>query len=356
MYDHMKINRKIILHRNILLFIFSVILAASCGQKNNNKTIDEEEKPVVKIITAEEVKFNDTFEFTGTCYANREANVGSSLPGKVEKIHYRTGKSVRKGDLLVSMSSEMLILAEVEYRTLEKDYDRVSRLREKGSISEQDYDHVKAKFDAAKAKYDLMKKNTQILAPFDGIVTDLIVQEGENFMFAPSLDFNFSMTSGILKLMQIDPVIVRFSINEKLISQIKTGQEVVVRFDAWPDKSYKGKISVIHPRFNTITRSTEAEVTISNPNSELKPGMFARVIMSGIEKSGCSIPISAIITKKGMEYVWTEVDGKAYLKEIERLAMKNEDAIVLGIDPGTHVITSRKSQLSEGIPVIISNQ
>lgn len=156
--------------------------------------------------------------------------------------------------------------------------------------------------------------------------------------------------------MQIDPIIVRFSLNEKLISQVKTGKEVIVKCDAWPDKSYKGKISLIHPRFNTMTRSTEVEVTISNSNSELKPGMFARVFLSGIEKSGCSIPISSIITRKEKEYVWTEVDGKAHLNEIERLAMHKEEAIVTGISPGTKVIISRKSQLVEGTPVILSNQ
>ncbi len=352
----MKINKTRNKRNYTYLLILSVIFNASCGSNNQNNDNVEEESIIVNVVSAEESVFTDIFEFPGTCFANREANVGSSLPGKVEKIHYRTGKQVRKGDLLVSMSSEMLVLTEVEYRTLEKDFERVTRLKEKGSISEQDYDHIKAKYDAAKAKYELMRKNTQISAPFDGIITDIIVQEGENFMFAPSLDLNFSMTSGIVKLMQINPVIVRFSVNEKLISQIKTGKEVVVKCDAWPDKPFEGKISLIHPRFNTMTRSTDVDVTVPNPHSEIKPGMSARIFLSGIEKTGSSIPLSAIISRQAKEYVWTAKDGKAYLHEVERMAMRKEEAIVTGIDPGTIVITSRKSQLTEGASVTISNQ
>jgi membrane fusion protein, multidrug efflux system len=249
-----------------------------------------------------------------------------------------------------------LILSEVEFKTLEKDFERVSRLMEKNSISEQDFDHVKAKYEASKAKYDLMKKNTEITAPFDGIVSDIIVQEGENYLFAPSLDMNFSMTSGIVKIMQINPIIVRFPINEKLISQIQTGQKVTVLFDAWPDKTFSGNISLIYPIFNTMTRTTDVEVKINNSSSELKPGMFARVYMKGIQTSGCSVPITSIITRKGKEFVWTEANNKARLVEIQRIAMNGEQAFVTGITPGTQIIITKKSQLADGMPVKVKNQ
>ncbi len=338
----------------ILLFCLSLF---SCKEKKNSGGNEEKNNILtVKVDTVTESTYSDELEFSGTCFANREANVGSSLPGKVEKIHYRPGQSIKQGALLVSMSSEMLILSEVEYKTLEKDFERVSRLREKGSISEQDYDHIKAKFEASKAKYELVKKNTQILAPFDGVVADIIVQEGENFMFAPSLDLNFSMTSGIIKLMQINPLVIRFPVNERLISQVKTGTNVTVTSIAWPDKKFSGKINLIYPKFNTMTRTADVEVVVQNQSAELKPGMSVKVQLKGIDKAGRKIPLSSVIIKKDKEYVWTVRDNKAHLVEIQRIAMKNDEAVVTGIDPGVLVIVSRKSQLTEGLPVRIAKQ
>lgn len=335
----------------LCLLIFSCNENAKTGEKEENNEI-----LTVKVDTVTESTYNDDLEFSGTCFANREANVGSSLPGKVEKIHYHTGQNVKQGSLLVSMSSEMLILSEVEYRTLEKDFERVSRLKDKGSISEQDYDHVRAKYEAAKAKYELVKKNTQILAPFDGVVADIIVQEGENFMFAPSLDLNFSMTSGIVKLMQINPLIIRFPVNERLISQVKTGTPVTIKSNAWPDRNFSGKISLINPKFNTLSRSTDVEIVVPNQSGDLKPGMSVKVKLKGMDKAGCKIPLSSVVTRKDKEFVWVVQENKAHLTEIQRVAMKNDEAIVTGIEPGTIVIVSRKSQLTEGLPVRISKQ
>jgi membrane fusion protein (multidrug efflux system) len=332
-----------------------VLLVASCRTNHENDE-SKEEALVVSSVLSEEITFNDVLEFSGTCSANREANIGSTIPGKIEKIHYRPGQYVKKGALLVSMSSEMLIMTEVEYRTLEKDFDRVSRLKEKGSISEQDFDHVKAQYDASKAKYEMVKSNTDIVAPFDGIVSDIFVQEGENFSLIPSLDKNYTVQSGILKLMQLNPILVKFSLNEKLVSQVKPGMTVEIRCDAWPEKVWNGKVSLIYPGFNAMTRSTEVEVVIPNTGADLKPGMFARVYIRGIEQAGCSIPITSIVSRKGKEYIWTVEDDKARLTEIQRLAMSGENAIVSGIEPGVVIITSRKSQLAEGMPVRISNK
>ncbi len=336
---------------SLINILFTVLILFSACSNDNSSVESEEETLIVSTVISTETSYQNVLEFSGTCYSNKEANLGSSIPGRIEKIYCRPGQYVKKGTLLVSMSSEMLLMTEVEYRTLEKDFERVSRLMEKGSISEQDFDHVKAQYEAAKAKYELVKSNTEITAPFDGIVSDIFVQEGENFSFIPSLDKSFTVQNGILKLMQLNPIVVKFSLNEKLISQVKSGTPVEIRCDAWPEKMWSGKVGLIYPVFNTMTRSTDVEVIVPNPGTDLKPGMFARVFIHGMEQAGCSIPLSSIVSRKNKEYVWTVNEGTAHLVEIQRLALSGEYAIVLGIDPGTEIIISKKSQLTEGMPV-----
>lgn len=343
--------------KSLIVLGISVLVAFSCSNKKEETDVSasegEDRLLSVEVFEAKSLVFTDTLEFAATIFPNREANLGATLPGRVEKIFYKPGQSFSEGDLLVQMSGEMLVMSEIEYTTIEKDFQRVSNLLEKESINQQDFDHVKAKFDAAKAKYDLMKKNTEITAPFSGVMVEHIVQEGENFMFAPSMDLNFSMTSGIVKIMQINPLVVRFPVNEKLLSKIKIGTPVKVVCDVDEDMEFSGKISMIYPKLNTSTRTADVEVQIPNRNSILRPGMFARVYMGGVSTEGVGVPITSIVRQGSKEFVWLEKNGIATQFEIERLAINGEFAMVSNLEEGSRVIVSKKSQLSEGVKVKI---
>lgn len=335
---------------SIVMLLLSIIVS-SCTSKEKTETITEKAL-TVKTEMAKKMNFTDNLEFSGTVFPNKEANIGASLPGKVEKIYFQPGQFVKQGDIVVQMSAEMMILTEIEYTTLQKDFNRVTNLLEKGSITQQDFDHVKAKFEAAKAKYDLMKKNTQILAPFDGVVVSHLVQEGENFMFSPSLDLNFSMTSGIVKIMQVNPLVVKFSINEKLISKIKKGQQVSIISDAYLGEKFEGKVSLIHPSLNVQTRSVEIEVKLANRNQKLKPGMFVRVVVEGINHEGVGVPLTAIVNRGAEEYVWLAKNQQAYLQKISRVAVSGDFAIVNDLDEDAEIIVTKKSQLTNGMSII----
>lgn len=346
MYSTISKTKKISIAMLILFFYLT-----SCTSEKETET-PEVKKLTVKTESAKKMNFSDNLEFSGTVFPNKEANIGASLPGKVEKIYFQPGQFVKQGEIVVQMSAEMMILTEIEYTTLQKDFNRVTNLLEKGSITQQDFDHVKAKFEAAKAKYDLMKKNTQIIAPFDGVVVSHLVQEGENFMFSPSLDLNFSMTSGIVKLMQINPLIVKFSINEKLISKIKKGQVVKIISDSYPDEKFEGKVSLIHPTLNMQTRSIEIEVKLANRSQLLKPGMFVRVMVEGVQHEGIGIPLTAIINRGSEEYVWLAKNNKSFLQKINRVAVSGDFAIINELDEDAEIIVTKKSQLENGMSII----
>lgn len=160
------------------LLAISALVLYSCGSKQE-ETVTEAETVKVITVKAEERSYTPTKVFSGTVFANREANLGAALPGKVERIFFEEGQTVKKGDLIVELSDEMLTQAEIEYQALKKDYERVSRLREKGSISEMEYDHVKAKFEASEAKTQMVRKNTQVYAPFSGTLVERMMEEGE---------------------------------------------------------------------------------------------------------------------------------------------------------------------------------
>ena len=282
---------------------FAIILAVTISLFSCKDQVQKEQKNdnriPVTIAKSVEKEYTPVLTFSGTAFANREANLGTAIPGRVEKIHFDEGQKVNKGDLLVELSSELYTQALIERNTLKKDFERVNRLREKGSLSEQDYDHVKAKYDASVAKTEMMKKNSEIRAPFSGVVVDHIVKEGENFLFAPSLKPGYSMTSGIIKLMQLNILNVEIDINEKDISKIHTGQVAKVIFDAYPEKEFRGEVVMIEPILSTLSRTTKAKIRIKNDDLLIKPGMYAKVSIKLPETKAVFIPNESIYRQPG---------------------------------------------------------
>ena len=344
--------------KKILMVLAVFIIFSGCNQEAQKESEREDENKVV--VTTEksvEKEYNPWLKYTGVSYPYREANLGTTLPGKVEKIVYEEGTYVKEGTLLVELSAELYAQALAEKSTLEKDYERVSRLREKGSISQQEYDHVKAKYEAAKAKTRMMKKNSEVRAPFSGTIVDYMVKEGENFMFSPSLKAGYSHTSGILKLMQLNELKVEFDVNEKELSRVKTGQDAKVVFDAYPDSQVTGKVTRIDPVLSTKTHTAKAEVTINNSEKKFKPGMYAKVHIKLPETTDVFVPLNSIYRQPGTgnNYVFVVNNNTVSKKPVDKLYTLHKEIAVKGIQGGLEIVVHGKNKLEDGDKVVIEN-
>lgn len=322
----------------------------------------DEQKPVsIPVSTAVSVEqyFQPQVHYAGTVEANFQANLGATLPGKVEKIYFSEGSYVEKGALLVELSDEMLTQAIVENEALVKDFGRISRLKQKGSISEMEYDHLKAKLEASDSKVELMKRNTRIYAPFSGIIAEIYVHEGENFSLLPSIDQqNLSISNGILNLMQISPVKVSIDVPEKELSTFKQGMNVEITLDAYPNESFQGKVKYIKPFLSKSSRTVTIEIEAANRNNLMKPGMSANVLMELLQTKGVFIPLEAIHRQAGTsnEFVFAIKDARAAKIPVKLISTMGSSACVSGIEPGTEIAISGKSKLNDGSLVKVSNQ
>lgn len=343
--------------RLAILFTAAAMLV-SCSNNKQQQAEKEITAPLVSTILVKERAYNPVLTFTGTVFANKEANLGATLPGKVEKIYFEEGQMVKKGDLIVELSDEMLTQVMIEHETIKKDFERVSRLREKGSISEMEFDHVKAKYDASTAKVEMVKKNTQVYAPFSGIIAERMMEEGEVYFLNPGLEPGYSMRSGIVRLMQIDPVTVKFDVNEKDLMHIHKGLPVVVKLDGMPDKTFQGKIDRIKPMLSTTTRSTSVEVTIPNSNMEVKPGMFAFVDVLLPQIMAAVVPQRSIYRMPGTseDFIFAVVNDTVQRVKVERLQNIGEYVAVKGVEAGTEIIMEGKNRVNDGLRVKVSNR
>lgn len=333
-----------------------MVLFTSCSDKEETPEAETLER-VVSTQKAIKKSYVPQLNLSGTVFANQEANLGAGFPGRIEKIHYPEGTFVEKDQLLVEMAGEMLAQAEAEYLTLKRDYERVSRLVENGTVSRQEYDHVKARFDASTAKYELARKNTQIRAPFSGVIVDYMANEGENYFLNFNFEPGYSNTSGIVRLMQLHQVKVQVDVNEKDLASIQKGLKTSVKIDAFPGEEYTGEITLIKPYLSTRSRTSAIEITISNPDMRLKPGMFARVDVLLPEKTEVFIPMEAIYRdpETDTEMVFVVKDNTAQAREVERINGIGEMLVVTGIENGDEIIIGGKNRVQNGDKVRIAN-
>ncbi len=338
--------KKITIIGSILLII------TSCNNQDNNTVQPDntDKKIAVRAVRAEQVEYIPSIKLSGTAFADKEANLGSALPGRVEKVYYPEGTKVRKGELLVSLSGELYTQALVENKAILKDFERVSRLVKKGSITRQDYDHVKARYDASCSKVEMMKKNSEIVAPFSGTIIEYLVNEGENYLFNINLDPGYSVTSGVVRLMKLDPVQVETEINEKDLGKIKTGQKALITFDAVKDTVFEGKISAIKPVLSTLTHTATIKIEINNSTGIIKPGMFAHINIELKPENDVCIPMGAIYRQAGTvnNYVFVIDGNRVRRQQTDRLWTNGDKVGVTGVNQGDIVVTSGKEKLNDG--------
>ncbi len=341
----------------IKLISIALILAFwGCSSDKQNQEQSIPDVPVVKVSKVEVMSYSPTLSFTGTVFANREANLGAALPGKVEKILFAEGEKVHKGDLIVELADEMLTQAQVENQALRKDYERVKRLREKESISQIELDHIKAKLEASDAKTEMIRKNTRVYAPFSGTIVERMMEEGEIFFINPGLEPGYSMRSGIVRLMQLDPVKVEFEVNEKDLHLVKPGLEAEVIVDSQMGTTFNATVTSVKPMLSTLTRTATAKIILSNPKGELKPGMFARIDISLPQQESVFVPLSSIgrLQGTGEEFIYIVDDGVAKRRVVTRLYTKNDMVAVAGVEQNQQIITEGKAKVMDGQKVEVS--
>ena len=339
------------------VIIWMTLFLFSCAQNQNEQDLsDNNDHPVVRTIHPVARGHQPSYTYTATIKPWREANLGTSVPGRVEKIYFSEGTFVQQGALIARLSAEPEIMARVEKETLENDYDRVKRLKERGSITRQDFDHVEAQYKAAVAKHDMMVKNTQIRAPFAGTLMEILVQEGETFFFMPAIQPGASFSPGIVRLMQLNPLLAEFHVPERELPVLKNAAEITLSADALPGQTFSASLHKTGAMVSAGNRTLAAEVKIDAPGNELLVGMYARVTVKMPVQQHVFIPAHAVEENEKGHFVWiVDEQGRAVARYVQHLFMDKGEAAIEGLNADDKVIVAGRNALSEGVVVRLAN-
>lgn len=322
-------------------------------------------KPPPSNVTAAEAKSEvipNLLTAVGDLVAVHQVNVTTDVPGRITEIMFTAGSHVKAGTPLVQLfdAPEQGDLASFKAQAIvgEQQLDRAKQLASRQFGPQSTVDTAQATYDQAKAgiaKTEALISQKLVRAPFEG---DLGVRQVEVGQY---------LTAGtqIVSLTDLSVLYANMTVTEKQSSQIKVGQAVRIMVDAYPGRTFDGKITTIEPQIATDTRNIRVQATIQNPDSILKPGMFATATIVLPEKPPVvTIPETAvdytlygdsvflITEKKGDDGKTTLTADRTFVKTGNRVEGRVE--ILKGLKPGDKVVAVGQIKLQSGMAVAIS--
>jgi len=214
---------------------------------------------------------------------------------------------VKSGNLESVLSFVGDIKGEDQVTVYSEATGRLSRyLVEEGSRVEKD--EVIALVDRAVTGMEF--EEAKVKSPLSGTVGRLYLDKGG----AIGLDTQVALVA------KMDRVKVEFNIPEKDMVKVSKGLGVRVRVDAYPDTIFNGVVTRLSSVVDPVTRTTYAEITLSNPHHQLKPGMFAEISIVIASSKGVMVVAKEGILEDlsaGSSFVFVVEDGRAVKKEIE---------------------------------------
>ena len=182
--------------------------------------------------------------------------------------------------------------------------------------------------------------------PLSYAVSARMVSEGEMLRSNP--------VSNVFRLVIDQGLKLRANVPEQYAAEVRVGQSVRLRVDAYPDRAFTGLVTRINPTIDSQTRTFLVEVSVPNLDRRLKAGGFARAQIDTRTEVARTIPPAALLTFAGVTKVFTVVDGKAKAVEV-RLGNRDREWLEVTSDlpAGTTLVTSGFSQLIEDSPVLV---
>jgi membrane fusion protein (multidrug efflux system) len=309
----------------------------------------------VKAAQAKNEAIAAKIEAVGDVQAGESVVLRPEITGRIASIRFEEGHKVKAGDVLVELNSEeqraALAQSQASVQVQQQGFQRIREVKVRNLVSQQQYDEALAQLQNAQALLEGDKfrlSRTVLHAPFDGIIGLRQVSIGDYV----------SPGQALVNLESLDPIKLDFRLPEKYASKVVKGLRVEVTVEAWPNRVFTGEILAVDPKLDEATRTLKARAKLTNADLALKPGMFARVLLSlGAARPALFVPEQAIEVKGSKTTLYRIVDGKVVLTTVKTGDRHPGSVeIIDGVAAGEWVVTDGQLKLHDGMPVTIINK
>ncbi len=323
---------------------------------------------------------------SGYVVARRKAVVSAKIQGRLAWLGVEEGSRVREGQVFARLESAdyeasverqkaAVQRAEAELAETERQLGLAERLTKESILAVDQRDasasRVRlAEAGLAQAKADLgfslaQLANTNIKAPFSGVVVKKMAEVGESVAPIPP-GVNISTASGaIVALADLATLEVETDVSESNVAKLGDGQPAEVTVEAFPDRKYKAILRQVIPTADRTKATVQVKVTILDKDKDLKPEMSAKVTFLEPEKGKTdgaaadpvrviTAPKDAVVSRDGKSVVFEVVQGKVKVLKVTVAGERQGEAVVReGLAGGETLVRRPPESLKDGHSVRI---
>ncbi len=365
----------------ILLILLVALTFSSCQQKGEVSTgamSDEVEDTAVQTYTVKTQSFTRVRAYVGNVSASKSVKVIPLASERILKYPWENGDFVQEGEVIAEIRNEVskkgvdalnaqLRSVDAQLKAAERESARVKSMYESNIVSRQNYDQAMDGVTTLKATREQISASIQqsrmgldyakVVAPISGVVSQKNSEVGDIASSAMPLCVLLDLTT--LK--------VTINVNEEDTSYLQLGQEVRLRFDAYPGEVIIAKITRILPYVNTTSRTNTIEAEFENVKNEVtgqykfKPGMYTRAEISLKTTTDAIVvpPIALILEPELLaQQVTGETLRRVYIMKsdgtvesrVVKVGEQNGDIVQVyeGLNPGDKLIVRGQHSLRDG--------
>jgi RND family efflux transporter MFP subunit len=328
-----------------------------------------------------EREVTDYADFTARTAAVDSVEVRARVWGYLERVNFKEGALVKKGDVLfeidprtyqaaVEQAQALVIQAEAQLRFKESQFKRLEKLVAKGAIAREEFEQVQSERDVAAAtvgthKADLRQRQlelgfTKVLAPISGRVSRMLVTEG-NLVHSGENGGGTLLTT----LVSVDPIYAYFDVDERTVLRVRQliheGKVRSARETQWPvslglasEEGFPrhGTINFVDNQVNPKTGTLRLRGVFSNSDQTLDPGFFGRVrVPIGEPHGAVLVSDRAIDADQGQKIVYVVSEKNEVAARPVRTGALHDGLreIIDGLKPGERVVVNGLQQLRPGM-------
>lgn len=264
-----------------------------------------------------------------------KVDVKSTVSGKIVGLKVRDGAVVRSGEVLAEVEPDVnqaqtlsdvkgsLAQSKLSFQNAQREYEQQAALFKAGLIAEQAHRDAKTKRDlaeegflSAQTRYQIVEdrgipisgnassQKARVTSPMDGVVIKKGVELGDTITSGVS---SFNAGTVVFTVADLKSLIIRVNLNEVDIAKVTVGLPVRITLDAYPQKTFTGKVRFVAPAAKLVEKIKvfEVEVALDELSEAYRTGMSANVEILGQKREkALSIPLEALHRKEGKTVVF----------------------------------------------------